>query len=191
MANKRKIAVFNHVSLDGYFTDQNNDMSWAHRPSDDREWNSFVENNAGGGGVLLFGRVTYEMMAGFWPTAMAAQQMPVVAEGMNKRQKYVVSKTMDKANWENTTVLKGDLVEKVKKLKEEDGETIVILGSGSVIAQLTDAGLIDEYQVVVNPVIIGKGRTMFENVSHKINLRLTNSRTFKNGNVLLSFEKDI
>ena len=78
----RKVSVFNHVSLDGYFTDKNNDMSWAHT-SNDAEWDKFAAENAKGGGVLMFGRITYEMMASYWPTPAAAKQAPDVAKGMN------------------------------------------------------------------------------------------------------------
>jgi dihydrofolate reductase len=77
----RGLIVFNHVSLDGYFVDKKGDMRWAHKQ--DPEWNEFVAANARGGGVLLFGRVTYEMMASYWPTPMAAQNSPAVAEHMN------------------------------------------------------------------------------------------------------------
>ena len=77
----RKLIVFNNVTLDGYFADRNGDMSWAHRQ--DAEWNAFVGGNASGGGALLFGRVTYELMASFWPTPAAMERAPVVAEGMN------------------------------------------------------------------------------------------------------------
>ena len=99
--------MFNHVSLDGYFVDKKGEMRWAHK--NDPEWNEFVAGNASGGGVLLFGRVTYELMASYWPTPMAAQHSPVVAEHMNKLQKVVFSRTLDKASWSNTKLVKGDV----------------------------------------------------------------------------------
>ncbi|HEV7682177.1 MAG TPA: dihydrofolate reductase family protein [Pyrinomonadaceae bacterium] len=183
----RKLLVFNSVTVDGYFTDKHNDMSWAHA-QDDPEWNEFVAGNAKSGGEMIFGRVTYQMMESFWPTPAAANAFPEVAEGMNKSPKVVFSKTLDKVNWNNTRLLKGDLVEEVKKLKEESGDQLVLMGSGSIVAQLAPAGLIDEYQMVVNPLILGDGRTMFEGVKEKIRLTLTDSRAFKNGNVLLSYQ---
>jgi dihydrofolate reductase len=130
----RKLVVFNSVTIDGYFTDQNNDMSWAH-VQDDPEWNAFAAENAKSGGELLFGRITYEMMASYWPTPAAAVNAPEVADGMNKLPKIVFSRTMDKATWENTRVMKGDLAEEVAKLKEETGDNLVILGSGSIVSQ--------------------------------------------------------
>ncbi len=126
----RKLSVFNAVSLDGYFTDADGDMSWAYAGSDDPEWQTFVSGNAKGGGALLLGRVTYEMMASYWPTAAAKAAMPAVADGMNRMEKFVASRTMTSADWQNTTVLNGDLVGAVKKLKASPGPDIAILGSG-------------------------------------------------------------
>ena len=178
----RTLMVFNSVSLDGYFTDARNDMSWAHR--NDPEWQEFTSGNAGGGGTLLFGRVTYDMMKSFWPTPVAKQTMPDVADAMNKLQKVVFSRTMEKTDWENTRLVKGDLASEVRKLKEEPGPGMVIMGSGTIVAQLTAARLIDEYQIVTVPVILGSGRTMFENVPDKVSLALTKTRSFVNGNVV-------
>jgi dihydrofolate reductase len=183
----RKLAVFNSVTLDGYFTGSGGDMSWAHAGNEDKEWNAFVESNASGGGVLLFGRITYEMMASFWPTPSAKKSYPVVADRMNALPKVVFSRTLDKVSWNNTGLLKGDLAEEVRKLKNQPGEPMVILGSGSIVSQLAQAGLIDEYQVVVVPVALGKGRTMFDGIKEKQTLRLTGTRSFRNGNVFLTY----
>jgi dihydrofolate reductase len=186
----RKLVVFNHVSLDGYFVDVNGNMSWAKAGTKDAEWNAFVAENAKGDGTLLFGRVTYELMASFWPTPMADQHEPVVAERMNKLPKVVFSRTLDKASWSNTKLVKGDMVAEVRKMKKESGEDMAILGSGSIVAQLAQEGLIDEYQVVVNPIVLCKGRTMFEGVKEKLNLKLTKTRTFGNGNLFLCYEPE-
>ena len=125
------VTVFNSVTLDGYFTDQSGDMSWAHK--NDPEWNEFVAGNAKGESILLFGRKTYEMMAGFWPTPQAKQSFPEVAEGMNKQSKVVFSKTLDKATWNNTRLVKGDLSGEVRKMKNQSGPDVVILGSGTIV----------------------------------------------------------
>ena len=142
-----RLNMFNNVSLDGYFTDANNDMSWAHAGGDDPEFQAFVAGNAQGKSALVFGRVTYEMMAAFWPTPMAAQMMPQVAKGMNAAPKYVFSRTMKKAEWENTTVLNGDPAQEIARLKRDQNMTI--LGSGSITAQLAASDLIDDYQLLV------------------------------------------
>jgi len=182
----RSLIVFNHVSLDGYFVDKKGDMRWAHKQ--DPEWNEFVAGNARGGGVLLFGRVTYEMMASYWPTSMAAQISPAVAEHMNNLQKVVFSRTLDKASWNNTKLVKGDLAMEVRKMKQESGQGLVIMGSGTIVSQLAQGGLIDEFQIVVCPIVIGSGKTLFEGVTEKLNLKLTKSRTFGNGNVYTCYE---
>jgi dihydrofolate reductase len=184
----RRLTVFNNVSLDGYFVDAKGGMDFAYKNTADPEWDDFVSRNAGGGGVLLFGRVTYEMMARFWPTAQAKASMPAVAEGMNRRTKLVASRTLADASWSNTTVLKGDLVQSIRKLKETAGPDIVILGSGSIVAQLAPAGLIDRYQLVVKPVVLGGGRTMFEGIPAPLELKPIETRTFANGSVLLCYE---
>ena len=184
----RKLVVFNSVSLDGYFTDANGDMSFAHNANPDAEWDAFVASNASGGGTLLFGRITYELMASFWPTPLAAEQMPVVAERMNNLPKFVFSRTLDKASWSNTKLVKNDLIGEIQKMKKESGEDMAILGSGSIVSQLTHHGLIDEYQIVVIPVVLGKGRTMFDGVAQKVPFRLIKTRAFINGNVLLCYE---
>jgi dihydrofolate reductase len=185
--NVPKLIAYTSVSLDGYFTDANDDMSWAHKH--DPEWQAFVAENASGGGQLLFGRVTYELMAGFWPTTLAAQSNPVVAERMNNLRKFVFSRKLDQVTWNNTTLLKGDLTAEVRKLKQEPGPNIVVMGSGSVVAQLAEAGLIDEYQIVLNPIVVGDGRTMFEGVKRKLPMKLASSRAFGNGNVVLFYEQ--
>ena len=184
----RKLIVFNHVSLDGYFTDASGNMSWAHAGSDDPEFAAFVAGNAGGGGQLVFGRITYQLMASYWPTPLAHHNNPAVAEGMNRMQKVVFSRTLDQATWSNTQILKGDPAEEIRRLKQEPGDGLAILGSGSIVSQLTREGLIDEFQVVVNPIILGKGRTMFEGVEKKFGLKRTRERSFKNGKVYLCYE---
>jgi dihydrofolate reductase len=183
----RKLIVFNHVTLDGYFVGQNGDMSWAYSGNDDPEFSAFVAENASGDGQLLFGRVTYDMMASYWPTPIADQHLPIVAKKMNSASKIVFSRTMDKALWSNTKLVKGDLVSEIRKMKNEDGPGMVILGSGSIAAQLAAEGLIDEYQMVIDPVALGKGRSMFEGISAMLTLRLAKSRTFKNGKIYLCY----
>jgi len=179
-----RLVVFNNVSLDGYFVDANGDMSWAHKQ--DPEWSAFVSENASGTAVLVFGRVTYELMAGYWPTPLAMKNNAVVAEGMNNLQKVVFSRTLDTVTWKNTKLVKGDMVEEVRKMKKEPGPDMVILGSGSVVAQLAKAGLIDEYQVALSPIVLGKGRSMFEGVKQNVSLKKT--RAFGNGKVMLWYE---
>lgn len=148
-----------------------------------------VEREAVGAALLLFGRVTYEVMAGFWPSPEALKSDPVVAQGMNSSPKIVFYRTLKKAEWANTRLVKNDMLGEVRRLKEQPGKDLVVLGSGSLVAQLAQAGLIDEYQILLNPVVLGKGKTMFEGVKGRFNLKLTSTRSFGNGNVLLTYER--
>lgn len=182
----RKLTVFNSVSLDGYFVDAQGDMRWAHKQ--DPEWGTFVSENASGEAALVFGRVTYDLMAGYWPTPEARRSNPAVAERMNALPKVVFSRTLNEASWQNTRLIKGDIAAEVRKLKHEPGPDMVILGSGSIVSQLTAARLIDEYQIALNPVVLGSGRTMFAGVEGKVNLALKKTRPFGNGNVVLWYE---
>jgi len=184
----QRLVVFNSVSVDGYFVDTNGDMSWAKNATPDAEWDAFGAENAKSGGTLLFGRITYQMMASFWPTPLAAQMDPVVAGQMNRLPKVVFSRTLDQASWSNTTLVKGDMAAEVRKMKQEPGKGMAVLGSGSVVSQLAQAGLVDEYQIVVNPVVLGGGRTLFDGITEKLALKLTKTRAFGNGNVLLCYE---
>jgi dihydrofolate reductase len=183
----QKLIVFNNVSLDGYFVDAKGSMYWARAAERDKEWDDFVAENASGGGTLLFGRVTYEMMSQYWPSAEALRRDRVVAEGMNNAPKVVFSRTLERASWNNTRLVKSDLVGEVRKMKDESSKGMCILGSGTIVSQLAQAGLIDEFQVVVNPVALGAGRTMFEGVKEKLNLKQTKTRAFANGYVFLSY----
>jgi dihydrofolate reductase len=184
----RKLIAFNHVTLDGYFVSATGDFSWARNGNDDPEYSAFVAENASSGGQLLFGRVTYELMASYWPTPIADQHNPTVAEGMNRMSKIVFSRTLHQASWNNTTLVKGDLVTEIRKMKNEPGPDMAILGSGSIVAQLAPEHLIDEYQMMVDPVTLGKGRSMFEGIPQKLNLKLAKARPFKNGKVFLCYE---
>ncbi|HXA00266.1 MAG TPA: dihydrofolate reductase family protein [Candidatus Dormibacteraeota bacterium] len=181
----QNLSAFITTSLDGYFTDSSGDMSWAHKS--DPEWLDFVSGNASQGGMLLFGRVTYELMIKYWPTPMAKQQNPVVAEGMNSTQKVVFSRTLSEATWQNTKLVKSDLPGEVRKLKQQSGNGICILGSGTIITQLAEERLIDDLQVVVSPIILGKGRTPFETARQRLPIKLQKTRSFTNGNVVLYY----
>jgi dihydrofolate reductase len=184
----RKLIVFNHVTLDGYFAGTNGDFSWARLGNDDPEYQAWVTENSQGESQLLFGRKTYDLMSGYWPTPMANQHDPIVAKRMNALPKVVFSTTLDQALWNNTTLIKGNIVEEIKKMKNEPGPGMLIFGSGSIIAQLAPEHLIDEYQMVIDPVALGKGKTMFEGMQQLLSLKLTKTRIFNNGKIFLSYQ---
>ncbi len=183
----RKLSVFESISLDGYFSDGTPDVSWAHRESDP-ELDAYVASNASPSGALVFGRKTYELMVRFWPTPAAAQLFPDVARGMNASTKYVFSKTVTSSSWTNTRIINSDPVAAIRELKAETGPTLVVLGSGSLVSQLVQAGLVDEVQLMLVPVVLGRGHTMFEGVTAKPQLALAKHRAFPSGNVSLIYD---
>jgi dihydrofolate reductase len=182
----RKLIVFNFVTLDGYFEGpKKGDISW-HRHG--AEENAYAAEGLKSGSTLLFGRVTYEMMASYWPTPAAIKNDPIVAAGMNKADKIVFSRTLKKAEWNNTRLVKDNIVEEVRKMKRMPGKDMTVLGSGSIVTQLAEQGLIDEYQIMVDPVVIGDGTPIFKGIKHKLDLKLTRTRTFQSGVVLLCYQ---
>jgi dihydrofolate reductase len=183
----RKLRVFNSVSLDGYFTDANNDYGWAHEGASDPELMEFTKGNAQGTNALVFGRVTYELMVAWWPTPEAARAMPEIARGMNDAPKYVFSRTLASADWSNTTLLGEDPATEIARIKQTPGPDMTVLGSGTIVAQLAAAGLIDEVQLLVCPVVLGSGKSQFAGVSGKPWWTLSRSKAFKNGRVFLAY----
>lgn len=183
----RRLVAFHNVTLDGFFADSSDDISWAHRDAGDAEWSAFVADNASAGDTLVFGRITYELMASYWPTPLAIQNDPVVAGRMNSMTKVVFSRTLREASWSHSTLVEGDVAAELRRMKREPGGDMAILGSGSIVSQAASEGLIDELQIVVNPVVLGKGRTLFDGIRGPLDLELTKTRTFANGNVLLCY----
>ena len=185
----RHLVVFNHITLDGYFVGPDGDIDFLYQRFKNEEFHSFAVENIQAAGALLFGRVTYEVMVSYWPTPAALKGEPAIAERMNNLPKFVFSRTLSQSSWNNTSFLHGDTASEVRKLKEQPGKRIAILGSGSIVAQLAPVGFVDRFEIVVNPVAIGRGRTLFEGVKDQLNLSLTKTRTFRNGNVLLCYAR--
>jgi len=183
----RKITAFVFMTLDGYFKGLHDDISW-HIHGE--EGNEYSENQLEADNILLFGRKTYEMMRGFWPTQMAYDNFPIVAERMNNSEKIVFSHSLKQADWQNTKIISQDAVELLRELKHSPGKNITILGSGTLVTQLTDACLIDEYEILIDPIAIGKGSSIFENITPKLHLSLVESKVFqKSGAILLTYRR--
>lgn len=178
-----RLSAFTFATLNGYIEGVKGDISW-HRHGEEKT--AYAARGLASGSVLLFGRITYQMMASYWPTPMAAQQDPVVAAGMNAAEKIVFSRTLQRADWTNTRVLKGPIGHDVRLLKS-GARDMTLLGSGSILSQLSDEGLIDEYQIMLDPVAIGAGTTMFGSLKRTMNLALTDVQRFGSGVVLLNY----
>ena len=181
----RRIISYTFTTLNGFYKGPGGDISWNKH---DTEENAFAVDSLQYGATLLFGRVTYDMMAGFWPTPAARNTMPEVAEGMNRADKIVFSRTLSSADWQHTRIIRDNMIDVLKQMKQEAGKDMTLLGSGSILRQLAEHGLIDEYQIMLNPVAIGEGSPLFQGLSHPLDLRLTRSQSFKNGNILLCYE---
>lgn len=180
----KKLSVFNFITLNGYLNGTEGDISW-HRHG--VEENQYAAKSLQSGNTLLFGRKTYELMANYWPTPMAMQNDPVIAKGMNNADKIVFSRTLKKTDWKNTKVISDDIVNEIKRLKKLPGNDLTLLGSGSILTLFAENGLIDEYQIMVDPVAIGSGTSIFHGIHQALNLQLTNVKTFKSGVILLSY----
>jgi dihydrofolate reductase len=176
--------VFNFISINGFFKDEENGIGWGKH--DGEEEKKFSGKSAQGGATLLFGRKTYEMMAGFWPTAAGQQTEAATAKGMTEADKIVFSRTLKKADWNNTRIVRDDMIGEVKRLKDA-GKNMTILGSGSIITQLTDAQLIDTFMLMVNPIALSGGTVLFNGINENLSLQLIDNRIFKSGRVLLTY----
>lgn len=180
----RKVIVSNLVSLDGFMAGPRGEIDWFVA---DREFDAYARKLFTGTDTLLFGRVTYELMASFWPTPAAAREDPFITERMNRLAKVVFSTTLNRVTWENTRLVAGAPATEVVRLKGERGGNLMIFGSGSLVSALAPRGLIDEYRLVVNPVVLGAGLPLFRNLATRLELELLWSRTLGCGAVVLAY----
>jgi dihydrofolate reductase len=180
----RTLNAYNFLTLNGFFKGPQEDTSWHTHGGEEEQYSV---QSLQGDGILLFGRKTYDMMASFWPTPVAAEHFPEVAAGMNRAEKIAFSRKAFTPRWENTRAITGDIVKKVRALKATPGKNMTILGSGSIISLFTEHGLIDEYQFMIDPVAIPEGSPVFAGITTKLELELSGSRVFKSGVVLVSY----
>lgn len=177
-----RLFAFENVSVNGFFEGTEHDISW-HNVDD--EFNQFAVEQLDSSTTLVFGRVTYELMADYWPTVT---DVDPVAERMNSMEKVVVSTTMESADWNNTRLVSGNVVEEIRELKRGSGKDIAVLGSSNLTVSLLSAGLVDELRIMMNPILLGNGTSLFIGLSNRITLTHRSTKTFGSGNVLLSYE---
>jgi len=181
----RKIFLFMMVSLDGYFEGPNHDLSWHNAKNEEfkrLEAEHKVESDA-----ILLGHTTYDLMASFWPTPEALRSDPKTAKFMNETPKFVVSHKPFEPGWKNVSVIYGDVIGQIKALKEKSGKDIALFGSNMLCVSLMEAGLVDGFRIMVNPVAIGMGTPLFVGLKKHTNFKLDSVRKFKSGNVLLYY----
>ena len=166
------------VSLDGFMEGPERELDW--HVTDD-EFGQYVLDMLETIDTIVFGRVTYQMMASYWPSATDPE-----AQMMNELPKIVFSRTLEKVEWQNSRLAKGDVAEEIMTLKRQPGKDIALFGSADLASTLTRLGLIDEIRVFVNPLVLGNGHPMFKRAD-RMTLTLLDARTFASGNVLLTY----
>ena len=180
----RTLASFILTSLDGFYEGPNGELDW---PIVDEEFNDFAIRQLDEADTLGFGRATYEHMAAHWPTDQAQANDPAITSRMNTKPKLVFSTVLERAGWANTTIIVGEAVEQIEKLKTTPGGELLLLGSAHLTAHLAAAGVLDELRIMVCPIAIGQGRSLFEGLKDRLALRTAHVKQFKGGNVLLTY----
>jgi dihydrofolate reductase len=184
----RKLILFDLITLDGFFEGADKEIDWHNV---DKEFNQFANEQLLSAGMLIFGRVTYELMAAYWPTPTVISDDPVIAKQMNTLPKIVFSTMMEKAEWNNTKLIKENIAEEIAKLKKEPGKDLFVFGSANLASTLRKLNLIDEYRIMINPILLGKGNPLFKSEDGRLNLTLIKTKVFSSGNVMLYYEPKI
>jgi dihydrofolate reductase len=196
----RRIIVFEHMSADGYFTSRDGKLDWT---VPEEEIDRMGVESAGGADMILFGRRTYEMFESFWPKVVtdaptapdphaegrATAETRAMGEWINAATKWVFSRTRKEVSWNNSHLRREVDAREIEGLKRGPGKDIMVFGSGSVVSRLTELGLVDAYDLVVAPVVLGRGRPLIDGVSSSYRLKLAEARPFRSGNVLLHYER--
>jgi dihydrofolate reductase len=181
----RKLIMWNLITLDGYFEGPKSwDLDW-HEDVWGEELERFSIEQAKSIGMLLFGRVTYEGMAAYWRTATGE-----IADFMNSVPKVVFSTTLDKADWNNTRLVKANAAQEVAALKEAPGKDLYIFGSAELSAGLMREGLIDEYRLCLNPLVLGAGNPLFKAGPNRLRMKLLEARPLASGCVILRYQPE-
>ena len=183
----RNVVLSMQVSLDGFIARPNGELDW-HLV--DGEVNEYAKDLLNSLDTLVFGRVTYELMASYWPKATTNDPVEArIVERLNTLPKVVFSRTMRKVEWKNSRLAQGGIAEEILKMKGQQGKGIGI-GGTSIVSVLAPLGLIDEYRMLVVPVVLGSGKPLFKDIKNSINLKLRKTKTFDSGLVLLDYQPD-
>jgi dihydrofolate reductase len=184
----RNLIFFMHTSLDGFVGGLNGEMNWINVDEDMFDFVATITDKAD---TALYGRVTYDMMQSYWPTAGdepdASKHDIEHSAWYKKVSKVVLSKTMSEEGLDNTTVINDHLTDNINKIKNQDGKNILIFGSPRASHSLMNLGLIDEYWLFVNPVLLGKGILLFKDIPETIKLELIETKTFSSGVIALHY----
>ncbi len=186
----RNVILLMHVSLDGFVAGPNGEMGWIHL---DDGLIDYVADLTATADTALFGRVTYQMMEGYWPTAAesatATQHDIDHARWVNPAPKIVFSRTLEQVTWQNSSIVRDHIPEEIARLKGQPGKDLLMIGSASTAHTFMQLGLIDEYRINVNPVVLGGGMPLFPALENPIQLELISAKTFDSGVVGLHYQK--
>jgi dihydrofolate reductase len=178
------LASFIFISLDGFYEGQNGESDW---PIVDREFNDFAARQLDEVDMIAFGRATYEHMAAYWPTDQAKANDPAMTSRMNNKEKIVFSTTLTDVNWSGSTLIRGEATEHIPTVMAGAGKELLVIGSAHLTANLAQAGLLDELRIMVCPIVLGQGRSLFEDLKHRVSLSLLRVRQFDSGNLVLTY----
>lgn len=176
----RKVILSIFVSFDGSFEGPNKELDW-------HVWDDEMENYMGHFlntvDTILLGGVAYQLLADYWPSSTEN-----LAPKLNNLPKIVFSKTLEKVEWNNSTQIKENIKEEVLKIKQQPGKDLVLFGGADIASTFLQLGLIDEYRIVVNPVVLSNGKPLFKDIKERVNLKLLKTKTFTCGNVILYYQ---
>ena len=185
----RKVILSNMVTLDGFFEGPNKELDWH---IVDMGLNHYANDLLSNVDALLFGRVTYQLMADYWPAAAmnpsTSKSDLEIADKMNNLLKIVFSKTLQNVEWNNSRLVKENILEEISKMKQQSGKDMVIFGSGSIVSTFMQSGLIDEYRIILNPIVLGNGKPLFKDINDKHNLKLLRTKVLGSGIVILYYQ---
>jgi dihydrofolate reductase len=180
----RTLASFIFISLDGFYEGPSGELDW---PNVDEEFNEFAVRQLDEADTLVFGRATYEFMAAYWPTDQAMVNDPAITTRMNDMEKLVISTTLAEANWSGSTIARDEASDHLQELKAAPGKDLLVIGSTHLTASLARAGVLDELRIMIFPIVLGQGRSLFEDLRSRVSLSLLRVRQFDSGNVLLTY----
>jgi dihydrofolate reductase len=187
----RRVIASMNVTLDDYMSGTNGELDW-HFPLWNEEMAAYAFEELSGADTIILGRITYQAMASYWPGAATREGCTrndiAFANLMNDRSKIVFSRTLKKASWKNTKLVSGNIVKEITTLKQQRGGDMIVYGSGSIVTTLIQAGLVDEYQVWVHPVVIGSGVPFFKDMRSRLELKLLRTKRFASGVIILYYE---
>jgi dihydrofolate reductase len=182
----RRLTTFTILSLNGCYKDENNGIDWHDHGEEALEISQ--ENLRADGTLLLFGRKTFQEFAGFWPTDQAFAAFPEIAARINEAEKIVFSRSLSEVSWQNSRLAQRTLVDEVNHLKSSPGGGMTLLGSGEIVLQLATHNLIDDYLLLIDPIILAQGTPLFGGLEESVYLTLRESRELRNGAMLVHYK---